>query len=180
MLSDKMTIALNEHMNYEMYSAYHYAAMAAWFEDLGLFGMANWMYIQTQEEMSHAMKFFRYIIDSDARVELLAIGKPPQDWENPKQAFDDVLAHEKIVTKKIHELVDLSLKENDHATHNFLQWFVAEQVEEEAAADDICKQLKFVNGEAGATFLIDRELSKRQVGAEVGIKVDMGQAASVE
>lgn len=161
MLNDKMAKALNDQINAEAYSSYLYLSMAAYFESINLKGFANWMMVQAQEEDLHAMKFFDFVNERSGRVRLQAIKAPPHDWESPLAAFEAVYTHECHVTGLINKLVDLSLKLSDHATNNFLQWFVAEQVEEEASADAIVQQLKLIGTDGHGLFMIDRELANR-------------------
>lgn len=171
MLSERMVKALNEHMTYEFSAWYHYTAMMAYFEDMSLLGFANWMHVQAQEEMAHAMKFYRFIADSDGRVELGSLEKPPRDYGTVLEAFEFVLKHEQSVTKRIHALVDLAIEEHDHATNQFLQWFVAEQVEEEAAVGEVVAQVRFVKEDASALFMMDREMAKRSVEPALGVTI---------
>jgi ferritin len=161
MLDKKMQKALNKQMHFEFYSAYIYLAMSAKFNDLGLAGGANWMRIQYQEETVHALKFFDYISERGGDVALLDIAAHPKDWTTPLAMFEYALAHERKVTSNINELVDLALLLKDHATNNFLQWFVAEQVEEEATADDMCTKLRLIEGAAGGLYEIDKDLATR-------------------
>ena len=133
MLSSNMKKALNDQINAELYSAYLYLSMAAYFEDTNLPGMAGWMKAQAQEEVGHAMKFYGYVFDRDSKVELKAIDGPKTKWASPLAAFEDAYKHEQKVTGLIHKLVDLANKEKDHATRSFLNWFVDEQVEEDAS-----------------------------------------------
>jgi len=160
-LTDRMHKALNDQLQAEFYSAYLYLSMAAYFDDKGLEGMANWMTIQFQEEQSHALKFYRYITERGGRVELAAIEKPTQDWDSPVAAFEGALEHEQMVSGLINNLADLAISEKDHATHNMLQWYIAEQVEEEANVDAIVNQLKMIGGEGHGLFMIDREMKGR-------------------
>jgi ferritin len=162
MLSQKMEDALNEQINAEMYSAYLYLAMSAYFEDQNLPGFANWMNVQAQEEMTHAMKFYRYINERGGRVHLKTIEGPPTEWKSAEIIAEEVYAHEQKVTGMIHDLVNLAREEKDHGTDNMLQWFVSEQVEEEANADELLQQLKMVGGKGQGLLMLDRELSKRQ------------------
>jgi ferritin len=164
MLSKKMQEALNGQINAEMYSANLYLSMAAWFESENLKGFAQWMRVQAQEEHAHAMKFYGYINDRMGRVTLGAIAAPPPSWTGPAAAFTDTCAHEAKVTGLIHALVDLAAAEKDHATTNFLQWFVSEQVEEEAVANQILAQLKAIKDSVGGLFMIDHHLGKRGKG----------------
>lgn len=161
MLSDKMAEALNRQLNAELYSAYLYLSMAAYFYDLGLNGFANWMTVQNQEETLHAMKFFNYLKDRGGRIKLTTIEQPPTEWASPLQVFEDTLKHEQKVTSLINQLVDLAQAERDHATTAFLQWFVTEQVEEEASANDIVQRLRLIGNDANALFVLDRELATR-------------------
>jgi ferritin len=161
MLSGKMADALNAQLNAELYSAYLYMSMSAHFHSKSLLGFANWMRVQAQEEMVHALKFYDFINGRGGRVLLGAVEGPPTEWESPVSAFEHVLEHEQKVTGLINDLVNLAVDERDHATNAFLQWFVTEQVEEESSANDIVQKLKLVGGHAGGLFMIDQELAKR-------------------
>lgn len=161
MISEKMVEALNEQINAELYSAYLYLAMAADFQSKNLEGFANWMKVQTQEEMVHAMKFFDFIIERGGKVELEAIQKPSVNWPSPLSAFEAAYKHEQLVTDRINKLVELAQSAKDHATESFLKWFVDEQVEEEASADRIVQKLKLVKESSGGMLMIDHELAKR-------------------
>ncbi len=159
---------LNDQMNFEMYSANIYLAMAAYFDSLGLSGFSHWMQIQYQEEMVHTMKFYHFINERTGRVKFAALPEPPFDWASPLAAFEDALAHEKIVTGRINDLMTLAMDTKDHATANFLQWFVAEQVEEESSADAVIQKLTLSEGATGALFMIDGELGQRVFTPPVG------------
>ncbi len=161
MISQKLQDAVNEQINAELYSAYLYLSMSACFEVQGLPGFANWMKIQTQEEIAHAMKFYAYVIERMGRVELKAIDGPPLEWKTPLEAFEAALAHEQKVTGLINKLIDLAIEENDHAARGFLQWFVDEQVEEEASADSIVQKIKLAANAPGALFMLDKEMAGR-------------------
>jgi len=161
MLKDNIQNALNKQLNAEMYSAYLYLAMSAYFESTNLKGFANWMQVQAQEEMAHAMKFYTYIFERSGRVTLSAIDAPPKQWDSPLAVFEFTLQHEKKVTNLINSLVDLASSEKDHATCNFLQWFVAEQVEEESSADEMVQKTKLVADAHGGLFMLDNELGQR-------------------
>jgi ferritin len=161
MLKENIQNALNQQVNAEMYSAYLYLAMSSYFESVNLKGFANWMQVQAQEEMVHAMKFYTYIFERGGRVTLSAIEAPPKQWESPLAVFESTLQHEKKVTGMINGLVDLATSEKDHATCNFLQWFVAEQVEEEASADGMVQKIKLVGDAHGALFMLDKEFGQR-------------------
>lgn len=161
MLSKKMEKALNEQLNAELYSAYLYLAMSAWFESQNLPGFAAWMRIQDREETTHAMKFFKFVAERRGRVVLKAIEEPAKDWKSPLAAFEAALEHERYITGRIGDLVNLAVEEKDHATNAFLQWFVNEQVEEEATADSIIQKLKMAEKAPGAMLMLDHELGQR-------------------
>ncbi len=161
MMSKKMEKALNEQINAEMYSAYLYLAMAAYFESENLSGCAGWMKVQVQEETSHAMKFFGHINERRGRVILQAIDQPAKEWKSPLAAFEAAFEHEQLITGRIDDLVNLAMQEKDHATSAFLQWFVSEQVEEETSVDTIVQMLKMADKAPGALLMIDRELGRR-------------------
>jgi ferritin len=161
MLSKTMQDALNDQINAEYYSSYLYLSMAAWADSANLKGFANWFRMQVQEEMVHVMKFFQYVLDRRGLVKLTAIAGPPTQWASPLAAFEATLAHEQHVTGRINKLAELAIKENDHASHALLEWFVTEQVEEEATADSILQQLKLAGDAPAALFLLDRELGAR-------------------
>lgn len=161
MLNKEVESALNDQINAEFYSSYLYLSMAAWFEGNDLPGMARWMRIQSTEEWQHALKFYRYVMDRDGGVLLQGIDEPPREWESPLDVFKVGHEHEQTVSNSINDIVDLALKARDHATNNFLQWFVAEQVEEEATVRDICSRLRLVGNEGRGLFLIDQELASR-------------------
>ncbi len=163
MLSPTINKALNDQINAELFSSYLYYAMAAYFDDIGLPGASNWMKNQAIEEMLHAHKFFIYIGERGGRVELDAIEKPQGEWASPLAAFEDAYAHEIKVTGLINGLVKLARNEDDFNTDNFLQYFVAEQVEEEASADEIVQKFKLVDESKGGLFMIDRELATRTI-----------------
>jgi len=161
MLSERMLEALNKQVNAELYSAYLYLSMAAYFESINLKGFSNWMRVQAQEEVSHAMKFFDYINERGGRVKMMAIEQPPTEWNSPLDAFEATYEHETNVTRMINDLVNMAMEEKDHATYNMLQWFVAEQVEEEASADEIRQQLKLIGDDGRGIMMLDRELRQR-------------------
>ena len=161
MIGKRIVAALNEQVNAELYSAYLYLSMEAYFHDAALAGFANWMRIQTQEEVVHAMKIYDYVVERGGRVVLKAIARPQVTWKSPLDAFKAAYKHEQKVTGLINALVDLAIKEKDHATNSFLQWFVDEQVEEEASAGDIVQKLKLVERAPGGLFMLDKELAQR-------------------
>jgi ferritin len=162
MLSEKMQAAMNRQINAELHSAYVYLAMAAHFEHKNLPGFAHWMRLQANEELAHAMKFFDFIVERRGRVLLEPVGAVPSEWASPLAVFENALAHEQKVTGLIHGLVNLAVEERDHASDSFLQWFVDEQVEEEASADAVVQQLKLAGDSGAALLILDRELGARQ------------------
>ena len=161
MISKKIEEALNEQVNAELYSAYLYLSMESYFKSENLNGFANWMRVQTQEEVAHAMKIYEFINERGGRVILKTIEGPQTEWDSALAVFKAAYEHEQKVTGLINNLVDLSIKEKDHATNSFLQWFVNEQVEEEASADGIVQQLKMMENAPGGMFMLDRELGQR-------------------
>jgi len=163
MLTDKMQDALNEQINAEIYSAYLYYAMEAYFQSQGLSGCAHWMQWQAIEEMSHGHKFVSFVNERGGRVKLAPIAGPPTEWDSPLAAFEAAYQHEVKVSALINKLVDLAQAERDHATHNFLQWFVGEQVEEEASAGGVVQKLKLAASSPGGLFMVDRELGQRPI-----------------
>ncbi len=161
MLSKPMEEALNSQINAELYSSYLYASMSAHFESTNLKGFANWMRVQAQEEMSHVVKLFDYVHEKGGKVTLTAIDGPPTEWDSPLAVFEAVYAHEQKVTGLINDLVDIAIEERDHATNITLQWFVTEQVEEEASADAVVQKLKLMSDAPGGLFMLDQELGQR-------------------
>lgn len=168
MLSETMQKALNEQINEEAYSSYLYLAMAAYFEDLNLRGFANWMRQQANEETLHEMKFYDFIIERRGRVALTGLKTPPKDWASPLAAFEASLEHEQHITACINKLMDLAVKESDHATNSFLKWFVDEQVEEESSVDDVIQDLQRIENNPAGLFMLDRELAQRMAGGAGG------------
>jgi len=160
-LSERMTEALNKQINREIYSAYLYLSMSADSTFKGLKGFANWFMVQYQEEMTHAMKIYDYINNQGGQVKLMAVEQPPMEFGSPLEIFEKTLEHEKFVTKCINDLVNLAIDQKDHATKIFLQWFITEQIEEEANDNDIIATLKLVGKEGNGLFMIDKELATR-------------------
>ena len=159
MLSERMQAALNKQVNAELYSGYLYLSMAANFERMGLKGAAQWMRAQQKEEQLHAMKLFEFIIGRGGTAILQPIEGPPTTWDSALATFEAAYEHELKVTAMINNLVNLAIEEKDHATNSYLQWFVDEQVEEEASADEVVQKLKLA-GDSGL-FLVDQELGTR-------------------
>lgn len=163
-VSQKMQDALNEQINAELYSAYLYLQMAAWFTAANLLGFGHWMRKQAEEEVRHAMRFYEYLLDRGGKVELKAVAAPEgvSGWKKPLDLFEQTYQHELGVTKRIHNLLREAQKEEDFATVEMLQWFVKEQVEEEASALTIVEQLKMAGDSKGALLALDHHLGKRE------------------
>lgn len=157
----KMFAAMNRQITEELHSAHLYMAMAAHFESEGLEGMARWMKAQSIEEMIHAMKFFDHIHSRGGRVTLEALPQPQATWASPLEVFEAALAHERHITRCIHDLVDLAATEKDHAALPMLQWFIEEQVEEEESAMKVVDLLKRVGSSGHGQLMIDRQLAAR-------------------
>ena len=161
MISKKMQDAFNDQIAAEFSSAHLYLAMAAYLQSIDLPGFANWMRIQYQEEVFHGMKMFDYVIERDGRALVKSWPTPEAEWKGPLNVFESVYQHERKVTGLIINLVEIAQSEKDHATQIFLQWFVNEQVEEEASAKALIQQLKMIGDSRAALFQIDRELAQR-------------------
>lgn len=161
MLSNTMEKALNEQIREEYYSSYLYLAMSAYFESLDLRGMACWMRAQAQEEHGHAMKLFDFVFERGGTVVLAALDAPQATWASPAAAFAAALYHERHITGCIHKLVEAASSEHDHGTVNFLQWFVKEQVEEEAHVEPIARRLEKIGDNLMGLMFTDRELGSR-------------------
>jgi ferritin len=166
MMKQKVESALNNQMNREFYSSYLYLSMAVHFESLNLKGLAHWMRIQSQEEYGHAMKFYGHLIERGGKVTLQPIEAPPSKWESPKKVFEEAYQHEQKVTQSINELVELAKAEKDHPAELFLQWFVKEQVEEEASANEITQKLHMIGEEGSGLLMLDSELGARSPSKE--------------
>ena len=161
MISKEMEKEINDQINKELFSAYYYMSMAAFAANENLDGTANFFQVQAKEEVGHAMKFYSYVNEQGGRVVLEAIEKPKTDFTDVEELFQLALEHEKYVTKRIHDLVDLAIKENDHATKTFLDWYVTEQVEEEASMDSILRRVQMAGKKGQALLMIDSQLAGR-------------------
>jgi ferritin len=160
-LSKTMQDALNEHMNQEFYASYLYLSMSAYCEAINLPGFAHWMRMQSQEEYSHAMKMFDFIVKQKGRVILHPIDQPIIEFHSPLGVMQQALEHERHVSQLINQLYELAVREHDYPTQVHLQWFVTEQVEEEKVASDIVERLKMIGERGDALLFLDRELAKR-------------------
>ncbi len=162
MFPKKVEKALNDQINAEFFSAYLYLSMSAYLNDISLVGFANWTRAQYEEEMFHAMKMYDFVLERGGKIKLKAIEAPKHKWKDIIDVFEEILEHEQKITGLINDLVTLSIDERDHATVNFLQWFVDEQVEEESSVSDILAQLKLVGGNGSGLFMLDREAAQRK------------------
>lgn len=162
MISTSMQKSLNEQINKELYSAYLYLSMSAWFDNNNLPGFAKWMHMQAEEEYEHAMKFFGHIADRGGKVELKAIAGPQVDWKSNLEVVEEVLKHEEFVTASINALYDQALLEKDYPAQVMLQWFIDEQVEEEKNAGELVHMVNMTEGKGTGLFMLDRQLGARE------------------
>ncbi len=156
-----MEKALNEQVNAELYSSYFYLSMSSYFESISLPGCASWMKAQAQEELFHGIKMYDYINERGGRAIMAAIDQPPSEWNSPLHVFEEILAHEQKVTGLINDLANLAQDERDHASSIFLQWFISEQVEEEASVGEVLDKFKLIKEDKGGLFAMDQDLGKR-------------------
>ena len=161
MISKKMNEVLNGQVNAELYSSYLYLSMSSWFSEKSLSGFAGWMRAQAQEELFHSIKILDYILERGGNVQLETIEKPKGSWSSPLGIIQETADHEAKVTGLINDLVDVALKERDHAANIFLQWFVAEQVEEEASVGEVVEKMKMIGDDSAGMFAMDMEMGKR-------------------
>ena len=167
MISEKMQTAFLDQINKELYSEYLYLSMKAYFANLNLQGFVNWMDVQVQEEHAHAMGMFDYVIERGGKVTLEAIDKPDNQWESPLDVFKAILKHEEYVTSRINALMDVAEEVKDRAAMQFLNWYVKEQVEEEANVGGVLAQLELIGDDKSALFALDKELATRTFVAPV-------------
>lgn len=161
MINERMQNEINDQINAEFWSAYLYLSMSAWFTQQNLPGFANWMYVQYQEEQTHAIKMYRFILSRGGEVNLKPIDKVDTKWNSPAHAFEETLKHERIVTSLINKLMDTATELKDYATQSFLKWYIDEQVEEEANADEILQALKAIENSPAGMRMYDKELAAR-------------------
>ena len=161
MISEKMQTAFCDQINKELYSEYLYLSMKAYFLSLNLNGFATWMDVQVQEEHAHAMGMFDYVIERGGKVELMAIEKPETSWNSPLDVFKAVLKHEEYVTSRINALMDVAEETKDRAATIFLNWYLKEQVEEEANVGGVLAQLEMIGDDKSGLFALDKELGAR-------------------
>ena len=162
MIGKAMQDAMNEQINKELFSAYLYLSMAAYFEARNLSGFAHWMRVQADEEREHAMKFYNFILERAGNVLLKAIDAPKTEWSSSLEVAQEVAAHEAKVTASIYALHELAMQEKDYPAQVMLQWFIIEQVEEEKNAAEIVANLKLIEERATAVLMLDKQLGKRK------------------
>ena len=162
MINKKIEDAINDQINAELHSAYIYLSMASWFDSMNLKGMSHWMNIQAKEEVEHAMKFADFVMERGGRVLYKAVAAPETEWASPLEAFRGAYEHEKYVTRRINDLMDLAVAEKDYASQVLLHWFISEQVEEEANASEIVGKLEMMADGKHGLLVIDRELGGRE------------------
>lgn len=160
-MNERIEKMINDQMNFEFYSAYIYKAMAAYCDAIDLPGFANWFKVQVQEEMYHAEKMYNYLLERRGRPFFTKVDAPPKDWDSVKAAFEHAFEHEQIVTDRINKIMTAAIEENDHATRSFLNWYVDEQVEEEASVDAIIKQLELVKESGHGLFMMEKDMAAR-------------------
>lgn len=161
MVSERIGSLINEQIKKEQYAAQYYLSMSAWFSARDLDGIANYFRVQSKEELMHADKMFDYLNDVGGTIIVGEIPQPPHDFANFVEVFEKALEHEKIVTKSIFNIVKNANDEGDFATVNFMQWFINEQVEEEASASQLLTKIKMVCDNPSALYLFDQELAQR-------------------
>jgi len=162
-ISESIRTALIKQLNRELESAYVYLSMSAWCSREEFSGAAHWFRLQYDEEQIHGTKLFDYLIDQGAAVGLLPVAAPEEDFDSLVEVFEAALAHERGMTEHLNDLSDLALRERDHATYNLLQWFVTEQVEEEATVSEIIGKLRLVGTDGYGVLMVDNELGARSL-----------------
>jgi ferritin len=160
-INKKVEDAINKQVNAEIYSAYLYLGMSSKCAELNLKGFSNWFYVQAQEEMTHAMKFYKFVLERGGHPVLPAIEGVPTEWKSPLAMFEAAYEHEQKVTALINGIMDIAIAERDHATASMLNWFIDEQVEEEANSSELAEKLKLIGESREGLFMLDKELSTR-------------------
>ena len=162
MASERLIKELNDQFNFELLSGYYYMAMASYCDSENMSGFGHFLQEQAKEEYEHAMKFYEFINDIDGRVTMQAMNEPKNDYNSFLEVFEGALHHEELVTSKINHLLDVAKEENDYPTLQFLQWFISEQVEEEASMKDIIFKLRGIDGKFQGLYLLNKELGRRE------------------
>ncbi|MGB3946716.1 MAG: ferritin [Bacteroidia bacterium] len=177
MVSNKVEAALNKQIEFEAISSQYYLAMASWAETQGLTGVAEFLYAQSDEERQHMLKLIKYVNERGGQALIPAMKQQPQKFKSIHFVFEEVLKHEIMVSNEINGMVEICLKEKDYTTHNFLQWYVSEQIEEEALARKILDKLKLIGDDKGGMYLFDRDLPSISVAASNGAGKGKGKEA---
>ena len=167
MISEKLQEAFNEQINKEFYSEYLYLAMKVYFQELNLQGFVNWFDVQVQEEHAHAMGMVNYLNERGGKIELRAIDKPVLEGNTPLEVFEHVLRHEEYVTSRINHVMDVAEEVKDRAAMHLLDWYIKEQVEEEASVGGVLATLKLIGDDKKALLLLDKDLATRTFVAPV-------------
>jgi len=176
MLTKKMEDALVKHINKEMHSAYIYMSMAAHSTSMGLKGFGTWFMAQYHEEMMHAMKMYEYVQSQGGKIILGAIEEPPGAFKSALDMMEKTLDHERYMSKNINDLLEVAIKERDHATQIFLHWYVTEQVEEEDTVGEILAKLKLIGKDPNALLMMDKDLAGRAVTVPTDFSLGIGAA----
>tara|TARA_B110000459_G_scaffold12648_1_gene12541 strand:+ start:6042 stop:6563 length:522 start_codon:yes stop_codon:yes gene_type:complete len=164
-MNKRVEAALNDQIKKEASSSQFYLAMASWAESNGLNGTASFMYTHSDEERFHMLKLVKFVNERGGRAEIPQLEQPPQEYKNLKNVFESLLAHEIGVTESINNLVDICLQEKDYTTHNFVQWYVSEQLEEEALARTILDKLNLIGSDSGGMYMFDRDMENSLIQA---------------
>lgn len=167
-MNTRVEKALNEQVEKESSSSQFYLAMASWSENQGLNGTAKFLYTHSDEERFHMLKLVKFINERGGKAIIPMVGKPPVEFNNLQNVFELLLEHELAVTDSINNLVDICLQEKDYTTHNFVQWYVSEQLEEEALARTILDKIKLIGGDKGGMYMFDRDLENASIQAQSG------------
>jgi ferritin len=165
-MNSRVEKALNEQIQKEASSSQFYLSMASWAENNGLNGTAKFMYLHSDEERFHMLKLVKFVNERGGKAVIPAIKQPPTEFKNLENVFELLLSHEIGVTESINNLVDICLQEKDYTTHNFVQWYVSEQLEEEALARTILDKLRLIGGDKGGMYMFDRDLENSAIAAD--------------
>ncbi len=160
-INETMNAAFNDQITMELQASHNYLAMGAWFESAGFSGMAAWMHAQSAEETAHAMKFYQFVLDRDGTVVLGSLSAPPVEFDSVVSVFENGLTQERAVSASINNLYGLAMEQKDFASLPLLDWFVTEQIEEEATFSQILDDLALAGGGAQSMLFLDRELGSR-------------------
>ena len=159
MLTKKIEQTLNKQIEMEAYSSQFYLSMASWAENNGMNGVSEFLYRQSDEERTHMLKLLRYVNERGGKAIVSALSQPPKEFKTLGNVFESLYKHEVMISGEINNMIEVCLKEKDYTTHNFLQWYVAEQIEEEALARTILDKLNLIGSDKGGLYLFDRDLA---------------------